>query len=198
MTDGIPTLDIEETLLKADGSKTHILTSKVPLRDAAGAVNGILGIYSDVTGRRAAEDRFRTVFQSAGTGMALIDVDCRIVTSNRALQSMLGYGEELSGLPFGEITHAADREMSAALYRELLTGSRESYQLEKRYVGKDGRRHLGERFRVAIEERDDGRPGRSLAGSGCDRAQTRGGSADGVGTIRALDGRRANRAHRDP
>ncbi len=139
MDTGTPLLDIEETQLTADGSRVNLLTSKVPLRDAGGAVVGILGIYSDVTARRLAEDRFRTVFESAAIGMALVDADGRMLTTNRVLRTMLGYGGELDGRPFADITHPADLQADVDLYRQLVADERTNYEIAKRYVGKDGR-----------------------------------------------------------
>jgi PAS domain S-box-containing protein len=48
-------LNIEEPQLMADGSQAFIMTSKVPLHDASGAVSGILGIYQDITTRKRME-----------------------------------------------------------------------------------------------------------------------------------------------
>ncbi len=43
---------------------------------------------------RLSEPRFRTIFESAATGIALVDQECRILESNRALQEILGYDHE--------------------------------------------------------------------------------------------------------
>ncbi len=139
MTDGTSLIDIEETQLQADGAHLHILTTKVPLRDETGKVNGILGFYRDVTDRRLAEDRFQTIFQSTGIGIMLSDAFGQIVTPNRAFQAMLGYGEELNGVMQKTITHPADWETSAELYRQLVAGERKTFQVETRYISKDGR-----------------------------------------------------------
>ena len=50
-----PLLDIEESQLVADGRSSTILTSKVPLLDAAGDAVGILGIYADISARKQLE-----------------------------------------------------------------------------------------------------------------------------------------------
>ena len=139
MADGNPLLDIEETLLTADGSQTHILTSKLPVRDAVGKVTGVLGIYMDVTERLMAEDQFRAVFQSAGVGIALKDAAGRIVTPNIAFQKMIGDEETLNGKCFADITHPDDRDSSQKMFGRLLAGELSSYQIDKRYIGKDGR-----------------------------------------------------------
>lgn len=55
MDSGTPILDVEEPVLRADGSQRTLLTSKVPLRDEVGTVIGLLGIYADITERKRME-----------------------------------------------------------------------------------------------------------------------------------------------
>lgn len=55
MDGGVPLLNIEESQTRPDGSVCTLMTSKVPLRSESGEVIGILGIYVDITDRKAAE-----------------------------------------------------------------------------------------------------------------------------------------------
>lgn len=48
---------IEEPQLQADGKQAWLDTSKIPLHDEAGNVVGILGMYEDITERKAAQER---------------------------------------------------------------------------------------------------------------------------------------------
>src|SRR5277367_511721 len=51
------------------------------------------------TALRDSESRFRAVFEGAGTGIAVEDLQGRIIETNRALQQMLGYtADELQAL----------------------------------------------------------------------------------------------------
>lgn len=87
-----------------------------------------------------AESRFRELFEHAAIGMAIEDLQERIVENNRRLEKMLGYAErELEGGRFSDITHPADLLTDADLFRELVQGKRGSYSMEKRFVRKDGR-----------------------------------------------------------
>ena len=52
---GQPLVEIEEQIIQPDGSVRWELTTKLPLRDAAGCIIGICGITSDITKRKAAE-----------------------------------------------------------------------------------------------------------------------------------------------
>ena len=88
---------------------------------------------------RESEARLRAIFDNAALGIAVVDLEDRLLETNRALQAMLGYsGEELRGEHFSELAHPEDVEADLALYRELTAGERDSYVVEKRYVRKDG------------------------------------------------------------
>jgi PAS domain S-box-containing protein len=107
----------------------------------------VLGIVRDVTesrkaaeALRASEARFRTMFQDAAVGMALVDMDGRPHESNPSLERMLGYGQqELRQMVFTEFTHPEDAQRDMDLFKELVQGKRDHYEMEKRYLRKDGR-----------------------------------------------------------
>jgi len=88
---------------------------------------------------QASEARFRTIFEDASLGIALVDREERILASNPALQEMLGYSaEELDGRAFLDFTHPDDAKDSHHLYQEMFAGKFREYHLEKRYLRKDG------------------------------------------------------------
>jgi PAS domain S-box-containing protein len=89
---------------------------------------------------RESENRFRAIFERAAIGIKLLDREGRVIGSNRALQTMLGYGaEELQGLRFVEFSHPDDAVIDGGLFQELMAGRRDDYAMEKRYLRKDGR-----------------------------------------------------------
>ena len=59
MSTKTPILDVEESQLDAAGRESTVLTSKVPLLDADGEAVGILGIYTDITARKALENELQ-------------------------------------------------------------------------------------------------------------------------------------------
>jgi PAS domain S-box-containing protein len=88
---------------------------------------------------RQSEERFRAVFSGAGIGMVVLDSHGRIIESNPAWQTLLGYNEtELAGMSSSDYTHPGDVDADTHLFKELLQGKRERYQMEKRYIRKDG------------------------------------------------------------
>lgn len=59
MESGEPKLHILEPLLRADGNRIWLETSKMPLRDDEGAVVGLVGVFEDVSDRVRAEEQRR-------------------------------------------------------------------------------------------------------------------------------------------
>jgi len=85
------------------------------------------------------EERFRLTIDEAPIGMALVALDGRFVRVNRALCEIVGYtSAELTGLTFHAITHPDDLDADLALASQLARGDIPRYQLEKRYIRKDG------------------------------------------------------------
>lgn len=88
---------------------------------------------------RASNTRFRVIFEDAAIGIALIDQHTHVIASNPSLQSMLGYSaEELKGMALTQLSHPDILENDAQLYRELLDAKRRHYQVEGRYMHKEG------------------------------------------------------------
>ncbi len=83
--------------------------------------------------------KFRAIFDRAGIGIALVDPQGRIVESNPAFQKMFGYSEEeMRNLIFTEFTHPDDVPKDWRLAQELFAGKFDHYQMEKRYIRRDG------------------------------------------------------------
>ena len=88
---------------------------------------------------RESEERFRLTIDEAPIGMALVALDGRFARVNRVLCDITGYApDELTRLTFQEITHPDDLETDVELLRRLERGDIPRYQLEKRYIRKDG------------------------------------------------------------
>ncbi len=89
---------------------------------------------------RKSEEKFRAVFNNAGVGIAVLDSSGRFVEANSTLADMLGYTrEELLELTPLDLTHPDDLDKSRENLDSLVSGRAVSYQVEKRYIRKDGR-----------------------------------------------------------
>lgn len=117
-----------------------------PLFDEKGELKFIIAEGRDITLDKhthealfQSEARFRTIFKESGIGIVIKGVDGKILDSNPAFQSMLGYtAEEILQFNFLDITHPMDKGMIRKLFNELVAGKRKSYFTEKRYIHKDG------------------------------------------------------------
>lgn len=149
--------------LHRDGREYEVRVE--PLRDAAGAIVGTLGLGVDVTERaraaaalRDSEARFRAIFEGAAIGIGVADLNRRLLDCNPAYAQILGYGvEELRGRTFPVATYPDDADVDRVLYAELVAGRRDHYQIEKRYVRKDGRLVRG-RLTASLVREADGAP----------------------------------------
>ncbi len=94
---GQPKLLIEEPLTTAEGNTITLLTSKVPLRDATGAISGILGTYQDITPLKRVEAsaaRLAMAVQQAAESIVITDATGTILDVNPAFEKTTGYSRE--------------------------------------------------------------------------------------------------------
>ena len=88
---------------------------------------------------REREERFRATTEMAAIGIAQVDADGRFIFANRWLCELLGYTrDELQGMQNRQISHPDDSEITATARRQLWAGEIKSFQVEKRYLHKDG------------------------------------------------------------
>jgi PAS domain S-box-containing protein len=136
----------EAQLLRKDGSLRTVEFRSIPLVDDDGKVVAITGASTDVTERRRSEralrdseERFRSLFEDAVIGMALLDTDDRFVHANPAFCRLLGRGdEELRELSWPEVVHPEDRSLAGGLRQRRLAAAGEGNALELRCLRGDG------------------------------------------------------------
>jgi diguanylate cyclase (GGDEF)-like protein/PAS domain S-box-containing protein len=85
------------------------------------------------------ERRFRLAFENNTAGMAIAQLDGRLVDVNRSYCEMLGYTPaELLGRNLMEVTHPEDRLLTSEMNRRLTSGAVDQARYVKRYIHKDG------------------------------------------------------------
>jgi PAS domain S-box-containing protein len=89
---------------------------------------------------RESEERFRTLFEQAAVGVALVDpAASRFVRINQKYCDLLGYTQEEAGqINFYSITHPDDLAATRANMEQLSFGEIREFTMEKRYLRKDG------------------------------------------------------------
>jgi PAS domain S-box-containing protein len=119
--------DYEGEVIRRDGTIIPVIISASPL-----TINGyplILGIFRDITKRKQAEEALREneeklhlMFESAGEGIVVIDLDNKILDVNQAMVRMHGYDsrEELIGRNALDLCAEEDRARASSNTRRRL------------------------------------------------------------------------------
>jgi len=123
----------------SEGAVDYLLKPYDPvvLRSKVGV---FIELYEKAAALEESEQRFRTAFANAPSGMALVSTDGRFLQVNRALANMLGRAHsELAGSQWGSIVHPEERAEDHQALRELVEGERTVYRAERRCLHADGR-----------------------------------------------------------
>ncbi|MGA2477360.1 MAG: PAS domain S-box protein [Spirochaetia bacterium] len=143
MESGTGVTDIEEPSQAAGGGIRIVLTAKVPIFDAAGAVTGIVGISRDITERKELErknQQLATLVESSDDAIVGYDLNRRITAWNGGAERLYGYTkEEIIGKPTS-LTIPPELEEEARHMRERLIQSGQVVRYKTTRLRKDGSR----------------------------------------------------------
>jgi diguanylate cyclase (GGDEF)-like protein/PAS domain S-box-containing protein len=134
---------------------SRVLTTVVRIQDAAGRwrhfettitnrlddpdVHGVVSNLHDITELREAHERFRSAFENAPIGMAMTDLEGRIIRANPSMGEIVGRTPaELVGVTVHDLTHPDDREAGVGEMERFVAAGTVGYQIEKRYVHRKG------------------------------------------------------------
>ena len=163
----INSVRFEKRYLRKDGSVMWALVAGAVVQDdRSGQPPYAIIQVEDITERRnaqlalaASEGRFRKAMEHAPIGMALTGLDSRFLQVNQALCDMLGYeAEELLSLSFRDLTFPADLAANLEEIRRVMAGEIDNFQLEKRYIRKDGSLVWVKLATSLIRDEDTGAP----------------------------------------
>ena len=146
---------VNQELPALEAGSGDVLRTELRVRDARGDwrhfeatianrsddpdVRGIVGNLHDITDLIEAHERFRSAFEDAPIGMALTDLDGRILRANRAYGAILGRShDDVVGRTVAELSHPDDRWRGEVERRRIEQGLSEGYETEKRLMHADG------------------------------------------------------------
>ena len=157
-------------LIAIDGTERPIADSGAPIFNDEGTITGVVLVFRDQTGERAAqrallksEERFRLTFEQAAVGIAHTDPDGSFLRVNKKLCDIVGYSkEELLRSTFQDITYPEDLATDYEYVQQLLKGTINHYSMQKRYLTKDGST-IWVNLTVALVRKSSGLPDYSIS-----------------------------------
>jgi PAS domain S-box-containing protein len=130
---------------RQDGATFRVFITDTPIYNDEGALIGIVGVSNDITERkhaeealRESEERYRAIIDQAMVGVAHADLNENFTTINQKYCDITGYtAAELLTMRIQDITHPDDLRLNVEL-RERMVAEGIPYEIEKRYICKDG------------------------------------------------------------
>jgi diguanylate cyclase (GGDEF)-like protein/PAS domain S-box-containing protein len=153
-----PINDLSSLMREISRKKDYSLRSNIQTEDEFGVLaEGFNGMLAQIQRRdlelernksdldkmnedlREREEGWRKIFEEGPLGIALIDLEDNIIKVNPMLSQMLGYTEqELTRLSLVNLSHPDEADDCLIYAKKLIQGDIPSYNIEKRYVKKDG------------------------------------------------------------
>jgi PAS domain S-box-containing protein len=162
----------EYRLRAKDGSHWRWMRTDVAVarRDGTGRVVRLIGAMTDITEQKTTEnalrrsvEQFKSAFDNATVGKAIISLDGRFLQVNPALCDILGYLEaDLLQTDFQALSHPDDLNEDLFKLDLLKAGSIPAYQIEKRYIRASGAIMWG-LLSVSMVRDADGQPEHFIA-----------------------------------
>ena len=128
MSSDIPLSNYEEITFASDGHKEYIHTTKTKVAFNDGKIYGILGISRNISHIKQYQDEiieqkeeFETIFNNSMDGIAILDLNSKILKCNDAYSKMLDYTkEELYTKSWIEINLPEDREKIIEIIQNVI------------------------------------------------------------------------------
>ena len=138
--------NIDYRVIRPDGSERYVSSRREIIRDEDGNAIGLRGTVQDITERKQAEDALKSseellryFFDAKIVGMMIVSTDMQWIQVNDEFCRIVGYTrEEVMECTWQDITLPEDIDKDLQLHEEILSGERDGYSMEKRYIHKDG------------------------------------------------------------
>jgi PAS domain S-box-containing protein len=139
----------EWTYIRRDGTRVPVLVSVSSLRNSVGEITGYLGIASDITEVRAAQEqlrhaeyRFRALIQGSNDVVLMLSPPGEILYVSPAVERTLGYlPHDLVGKDVFQFIHSEDVAPARVSFGRALSASGIAVPIELRMSSLDGRYH---------------------------------------------------------
>lgn len=140
------TYQIEKRYVRKGGQVYWVRLTNSVVRRADGSPEYFVTMVEDINERKQAleelhrsQARFRAIFNDSAVGMGVMSLERRIIDANPAICRIYGMTrEEMIGMSAAEVTYPEDNPQSTQLLDELVSGQRNSYEIDRRYVRRNG------------------------------------------------------------
>lgn len=140
------TYQIEKRYVRKGGQVYWVRLTNSVIRKADGSPDYFVTMVEDINERKQAleelhrsQARFQAIFNDSAVGMGVMSLDRRIIDANPAICRMYGMTrEEILGMSAAQVTYPEDNPQSTQLLDELVSGQRNSYEIDRRYIRKNG------------------------------------------------------------
>ncbi len=138
---------MEKRYVRKDGQTVQAMISVKAVRSADASIDNFVTLVHDISEHKRAlaklldsESQLAAMFELASVGIAQADPRTgRWLRVNRKMCEITGYEtSELLAKHVPDITHPDDRQRDWELFERVVRGEAPAYQLEKRYIRKDG------------------------------------------------------------
>ncbi len=138
--------DVVMGFVGRDGTDSWISVNAAPLLDAAGAPEGVVVSFADVTARKRAEEALREseeihkeMIASVSDVIAIMDVDGKLRYTSPNIERYFGWrSEDLVGIDGWETVHPDDLERTQGDLIALVESGDSVKTVERRYKCRDG------------------------------------------------------------
>ncbi len=136
----------ENAIVDKKGHKHIVAWTNNFIKDTQGNITGLITSGIDITKEKELsqklfnqENIYKLTFEEADIGIAHATFDDRWIDTNEYLTKLLGYTKkEFKNISVSKITYKDDLNTDRILKKELLSGKKSSYHIEKRYIHKNG------------------------------------------------------------
>ncbi|EIJ42591.1 PAS domain S-box [Beggiatoa alba B18LD] len=122
--------ELEQRVIDRTRALTLATTAAEQARESVELINQEL---------RESESLLRSVLENSALAIDFVDTNGRFFDCNPAFERLLGYErKELFRMNLSEVTYPPDIDKSVDQYKSMIAGEFDTYQLEKRFIHKQG------------------------------------------------------------
>jgi PAS domain S-box-containing protein len=139
-------IDAERRYIHKNGETFWVRVTISIVRSSDGKPSYLIGMVVDINEQKMAhaqleesEQRLRAIFENAGIGIALVDLQRRPLAMNDAMLKISGYTrQEMLNTSGYDLIYPPDQDLGRAEFKDLLARKINSFQVERRYQQKNG------------------------------------------------------------